>query len=352
MNVFSLPHPDRRLVVGIGSALVDIVVPADDAFVRRTGVPKGGMVYFDSSSIDAFLEDSGADPTVVPGGAACNTMVGIGRLGGQSRFIGKRGDDPFGRLFEDGLALSGVEPFLVRTRTPTGRVLSLISPDSQRTMLTCLGAASEMRPEEVDTRAFAEAAVTLVEGYLVYNPELFGHAIQSARDAGSLVALDLASFTVVEECMDRFQDVVNESVDILIANEDEAFAFTRCRDEEKALASLGECARLAVLKLGARGSRVSCEGRVIDIAAASGGGVVDTTGAGDLWASGFLFGLVRQLPLEICGRLASVCGHEVCKVKGAAIPEDGWSRIARLVDDFAAADAPGIGRSAAAGLAP
>lgn len=334
MTVFSFPHPERRWVVGIGSALVDILIRADDDFVRRTGVPKGGMVYFDSETIDNVLAASGAKSVTVPGGAACNTMVGIGKLGGASRFIGKRGNDALGRFFEESLRTDGVDPFLVKTTTPTGRVLSVISPDSQRTMLTCLGAAGEMMPSEIEASAFSNAAVTLVEGYLVYNPDLFSHALRLARDAGSLVALDLASFTVVEECRERFDKAVGNFVDILIANEDEARAFTGHEDEDTALEALASRASMAILKLGPRGSRVAWKRRRFNIPALGADGVVDTTGAGDLWAAGFLFGLVNGWPVECCGRIASACGYEVCKVKGASIPETGWIRIRELVSQI------------------
>lgn len=340
MSVFSFPHPERRWVVGIGSALVDILIQADDDFVRRTGVPKGGMVYFDSETIDKVLAASGAESVTVPGGAACNTMVGIGKLGGASRFIGKRGNDKLGRFFEESLRANGVDPVLVKTTTPTGRVLSVISPDSQRTMLTCLGAAGEMEPFEVRASAFSNAAVTLVEGYLVYNPDLFSHALKLARDAGSLVALDLASFTVVEECKERFTKAVGDFVDILIANEDEARAFTGHEDEDAALEALASKASLAVLKLGPRGSRVLWKGRRFDIPVLSTEDVVDTTGAGDLWAAGFLFGLVNGWPVEYCGRIASACGYEVCKVKGASIPDVGWIRIRQLVDNLVPEQSP------------
>ncbi len=334
-ETFILPYPDRQLIVGIGSALVDILINADDEFIGTTGVPKGGMVYFDSDTIDETLAASGVDPVIVPGGAACNTMVGIGKLGGLSRFIGKRGNDPYGQFFEDSLTNSNVEPMLMRTATPTGKVLSVISPDSQRTMLTCLGAAAEIAPHDVQSKSFTDAAITLVEGYLVYNPELFEHAMKRARKAESLIALDLASFTVVEECMANFDDAVRNYVDILIANEEEARAFTGATNDDAALDELAKRASLAVLKLGPRGSRVAWNGHRFDIPVAGTLGIVDTTGAGDLWAAGFLFGLVNALPLYQCGLIASACGYEVCKVKGAAIPEEGWRRICERVDPAA-----------------
>ena len=321
------PDSDRKRIVGIGSALVDILVPTDDAFVAQTGVPKGGMIYFDPPVIDQVLKAAGAAPQIVPGGAACNTITGVAQLGGKTRFLGKRGRDDFGEQFEAALVRHGVDTHLVDSATPTGRVLSLITPDSQRTMLTYLGASSEMRPDEVLSAAFKDCAVALIEGYLVYNHDLFRHAMQSAREAGARIALDLASFTVVEENLQTLTSIVTRYVDILIANEDEARAFTGQKDEMTALKMLTEQAELAVVKLGARGSLISFGDQTLNIPAHGEGPVVDTTGAGDLWAAGFLHGLVAGLPLTQCGQLASVCGYEVCRVVGASIPPDGWRRI-------------------------
>ena len=318
---------NSRLIVGIGSVLVDVIVPASDAFVERSGVPKGGMVYFDADTIQQVLQRAEGKAQVVPGGAACNTILGVASLGGKTRFLGKRGQDDFGHLFEKELNRQQVDPFLIRASTPTGRVLSLITPDSQRTMLTYLGASAEITPAEIPGNVFEGAAVALIEGYLVYNRDLFLHALQQARAAGAKIVLDLASFTVVEENRDLLTAVVEEYVDILIANEDEAAIFTGRRDETAAMAELAELAELAVLKQGARGSMVAAGGRVYPIEPMLADDVVDTTGAGDLWAAGFLYGLVEGMTLEQSGKLGSACGYEVCRVLGASIPDTAWQRI-------------------------
>jgi sugar/nucleoside kinase (ribokinase family) len=319
-----------RRIMGIGSALVDILVKAGDAFVERTGVPKGGMVYFDPPTIDRVLQQADGTPQVVPGGAACNTIAGVARLGGETRFLGKCGQDEFGDLFESELARSGVDTLLVRAATPTGRVLSLITPDSQRTMLTFLGASAEMVRDEIPPAHFEGCALALIEGYLVYNRDLFRYAMQCAHRASARIVLDLASFTVVEENHQDLKSIISQYVDILIANEDEARAFTGLENEFDALQAMAAQAELAVVKLGARGSMIAHEGQILTIPPLVGDGVVDTTGAGDLWASGFLYGLVREMPLAQCGRLASLCGFEVCRAIGASIPEEGWQRIRRL----------------------
>ena len=156
-------------------------------------------------------------------------------------------------------------------------------------------------------------------------------ALKVAKKAGALVSLDLASFTVVEESKEFLNKNVMNYVDILIANEDEADVFTGYSDEIKAIKTLSEKADIAVLKVGKRGSFISRAGRIIKVDSVGTGSAIDTTGAGDLWASGFLFGLTNGLPLEKCGDLGSACGYEVCQVVGTNIPEDGWNRIKRLL---------------------
>ncbi len=324
-------EPGRRLIVGVGSALVDFLVHADDTFIDTAGAIKGGMTLVGSDVIDKMVALASEKPEVVPGGSACNTVVGVGNLGGRGRFFGKRGADKLGELFESGLKNNQIEPLLLKSPTPTGRVLSIITPDAQRTFLTFLGAAAEMSPEEVHSGCFKDAAVVHVEGYLLYNRELITAVLKAARKAGACVSLDLASFTVVEDSLDIIGDIVAKYVDILIANEDEARAFTGHDDENRAIEALSAKADLAVLKIGSRGSMVAFEEQVTRIEPMGSGAAVDTTGAGDLWAAGFLFGLVNGLSLEKSGRLGSACGYEVCQVVGAGIPAAGWEHIRSLI---------------------
>lgn len=322
------PNADEaRLVVGVGSALVDILAHESDDFLRRIGAVKGGMTYVERDHIDHTLTQTSTKPRIVPGGSACNTAVGIGKLGGRARFVGKSGSGEMGRMLETGLRSNGVDPVLFKSDSPTGRVLSIITPDAQRSMLTFLGAASESRPEEVLSGCLEGAAIVHVEGYLLFNPELIRSTLQAARAAGARISLDLASYNVVESSLKLLDTLVDDYVDILIANEDEARSFTGQDDERRAVAALSERADIAVLKVGARGSYIAASGKTHRIAPQGSGTAVDTTGAGDLWASGFLYGLVSGYSLERCGQLGSACGYEVCQVVGAAIPDTGWERI-------------------------
>ena len=325
------PRPDKNRITGIGSALVDILINESDDFLRKLNKLKGGMTLVESDDIKAILARTDKSPAVVPGGAACNTIIGVGRLGGTARFIGRRGNDNFGTLFEDALRSARVAPELTVSASPTGSVISVITPDAQRSMFTYLGASTEMAPHRITPALFADTAITMVEGYLLFNPELMMTAVHAAKKAGSMIALDLASFEVVNACRELLEDLIKDHVDVLIANEDEAAAFTGYSDEKNALEALSAHVTYGVLKLGKRGSVISFNGRTTRIDAVSGKEAKDTTGAGDLWAAGFLFGIANGFSVEKSGELASACGYEVCQVIGAQIPEDGWERIRALI---------------------
>ncbi|MCP4685120.1 MAG: adenosine kinase [bacterium] len=325
-------NADKKLIAGIGSALVDVLIHEDDKFLEETGAAKGGMTLVSNEFLERTLALATGEQTVVPGGSACNTIIGVGRLGGPARFVGKRGEDYLGELFESGLRNSSVEPLLMKSSLPTGRVLSIITSDAQRSMFTYLGASAESKPEEITADCFEGAAIVYIEGYLLFNKDLMLAALKAARQAGALIALDLASYTVVEQSKDYLERFVEEYVDILIANEDEARAFTGHNDETKALRALSRKSYIAALKIGKRGSYITRAGRTVQVAPQGTGAAVDTTGAGDLWAAGFLYGLVHGYPLETCGELASACGFEVCQVVGASISEEGWNRIKRVIE--------------------
>lgn len=320
-----------RRITGIGSALVDVLINETDAFLQDLGKQKGGMTLVDDADIQSILSRSCQAPVIVPGGAACNTIVGVGNLGGEARFIGRRGDDAYGKTFESQIVSSHVEPRLSVSPSPTGKVLSIITPDAQRSMFTFLGASTEMDPAGITADLFQETAITMIEGYLLFNPDLMQASLNAAREAGSLIALDLASFEVVHASKSILADLVKTHVDILIANEDEAKAYTGVEDETRALEILSRHVRYGVLKLGKRGSLVSFKGQTTKIAPVTGNDPRDTTGAGDLWAAGFLFGIAHGFSIEKSGHLGSVCGYEVCQVMGAQIPESAWEGIRSLI---------------------
>ncbi len=322
---------DIKRITGIGSALVDILINETDAFLQALGKEKGGMTLVDDAESQSISSKTDQTPMVVPGGAACNTIVGVGNLGGEARFIGRRGDDTYGKNYESQIISSQVEPKLTLSSSPTGRVISVVTPDAQRSMFTFLGASTEMDPKAITPQLFADTAIAVIEGYLLFNPDLMMAAVKAAKTAGTLIALDLASFEVVNASKEILPGLIKTYVDILIANEDEAKAYTGHDDETQALAVLSQDVTYAVLKVGKRGSYVSFNEKTYEIEPMIGNDPIDTTGAGDLWAAGFLFGIANGFSIEKSGQLASACGYEVCQVMGAQIPEDAWTRIRALI---------------------
>lgn len=332
MPPFERVQKDKKLIVGVGSALVDILAHEEEGFLTKTGAVKGGMTYVSKEFIEKTLSLASNRPSLVPGGSACNTIVGVSKLGGTARFIGKCGNGEMGQFFESDLIRQNVEPSLLRSDSPTGRVLSIITPDAQRSMFTFLGASAETAPQDITKDFFQHAAIVHIEGYLLFNPDLILKVLKTAQQSGALISLDLASFNVVQESRHLIEHIVKSFVDILIANEDEAEAYTGHRDTARAIEALSKKAEIAVLKIGEQGSFIACGEQIVPIEPKTGGAVVDTTGAGDLWAAGFLYGLVNGYSLERCGELGSACGYEVCQVIGANIPEAGWERIRKLLN--------------------
>ena len=332
MHNFNGIEKNRKLIVGVGSALLDILLCEDENFLIKTGAAKGGMTYVQKEFIEQSMANSSKPVTVAPGGSACNTILGVGKLGGVARFVGKCGCGEMGQFFENELIRHNVEPFFFRSSSPTGRVLSIITPDAQRSMFTFLGASAEALPEDISEKCFDRAAIVHIEGYLLFNSDLILKVLKTAKACGALISLDLPSYNVVNESHELLRHIIETFVDILMANEDEALAYSGYSDETRAVKALAEKVNIAVLKVGARGSFIAHNNKILPIRPAGNGSAIDTTGAGDLWAAGFLQGLVSGYPLEKCGELGSVCGYEVCQVLGANIPEAGWERIRKLIE--------------------
>lgn len=318
-------------ITGAGNALVDILINETDQFLIDQHKEKGGMTYVALEEIQQILSQTSAVPTIVPGGAVCNTIIGVGRLGGDARYIGSRGRDDRGDLFEREIRQCNVEPEVAICDTPTGNCLSVITPDAQRSMFTYLGAATMLAPESITSDMFKDTCIAIIEGYLLFNEALIMAALDAAKKAGCMIALDLSSFEIVNASKHILGDLIKNYVDILTANEDEASAYTGISDEIQAIEKMSKHVDYAALKIGEIGSIVSHNNTVTPIKAQTGKTPVDTTGAGDLWTAGFLFGLAHGYPIEKCGQLASACGYEVCQVLGAQIPEQGWNRIKKLL---------------------
>lgn len=318
-----------KKVLGMGAALVDVLANVSDEWIASQGVQKGGMNMVDWPQMESFL-GSLENPIRVPGGSTCNTMVGIAKLGGRSAFISKVAKDELGDLFQAHLENSGVESKVGISDVATGCVFSAVTPDAQRSMWTYLGASDFLVSEDFVPALFDDVALLYAEGYRAFNADCFKKSFTLSRSLGVETALDFSSFGVVEACRKTFDELFeNKLIDIIIANEDEAFAYAHVK-EEAALEVLAQKAKVAVVKIGKRGALISKDGVVTHVKAGP-AKAIDTTGAGDLWASGFIYGYMNGWDMERSGNLGSIVSNEVVQVMGAQISEEGWARIKSLM---------------------
>jgi len=308
-------------VVGIGNAMVDVLSHADEDLVVRQGLAKGTMRLVDEVQARALYEAMG--PGVeMSGGSAANTVVGVASFGGRAHYVGKVRDDQLGDVFGHDLRATGVGYDTPRATSgpPTGRCLILVTPDAQRTMSTFLGASVRLGPADVDRRLIERGKILYLEGYLFDPPdaqEAFRAAAAIAHAAGRKVALTLSDPFCVERHRAAFLDLVAHHIDILFANEAEICALYRVSDFDAALPHVRGHCELAALTRSAKGSVLVQDDRVHVIPAHPVEAVVDTTGAGDLYASGVLYGLAQGLDLPTCGRLGSLAAAEVITHVGA-----------------------------------
>ena len=307
-------------VVTVGSAIVDVLAHVDDALIAAHGLAKGTMTLVDQDRSAAIYETMPAG-VEVSGGSAANTAAGIASLGGASAFLGKVRDDAFGEIFTHDLRSTGVV-YTTPPGTsgpPTARSLILITPDAERTMNTYLGVAGELGADDIDEALVASARITYVEGYLVGLPSAEGAlaaAADAAHRAGRRVALTLSDPFWVQLQRGAFQSLL-PSVDILLGNEIEALEITGEPDVEAALRSLTKTCPVVVLTRGAAGAVASDGNETVSVPADPVVNVEDTTGAGDLFAAGFLLGLARKQTLADCLRLGALAAAEVISHTGA-----------------------------------
>jgi sugar/nucleoside kinase (ribokinase family) len=318
-------------VLGIGNALVDIMTKLDeDKFLEEFELPKGSMQLVEPDFVKRISKASDKFEKIQSsGGSAANTIHGLARLGVDTGFIGKVGDDELGNFFHDDMKKSKIEPKLLRTKTDSGRAVALISPDSERTFATFLGAAIELSPEDLKTDFFQGFKYLHVEGYLVQNHDLLKKASALAKENGLKISLDLASYNVVEDNLDFLNDYIKNYVDIIFANEEEAKSFTG-KEPEKALEELAKMCEIAVVKVGKDGSMIKSGDKKFTVEPIK-ASPVDTTGAGDAYAAGFLYGLVKGLGLGKAGEIGSVLAGKVIEVVGAKMDDEKWKEIYDLV---------------------
>lgn len=321
-----------KKVLGMGNAIVDVLVRMnDDTLLAELNIPKGSMQLVDGNFIvNNTPKITGLEKFMAAGGSASNTISGLAKLGVQTSFIGKIGGDEMGKFFNLDIEKNNINAQLLYSENLSGECLVLISPDGERTMCTFLGAAAELTPEDLSIDMFKGYDIFHIEGYLVFNTELIRKAVQLAKAAGLKISIDLASFNVVEAMLDFLKEIVADYVDIVFANEEEAKALTGLEAED-AVHEIAKNCEIAVVKVGKDGSYIKSKGKVYKVAGIE-ANCIDTTGAGDLYAAGFLYGLSKDLSLTTCGQFGSIAAGNVVEIIGAKMENARWEKIRKLIN--------------------
>ncbi len=317
-------------LIGVGAALVDSLAYVPESFLQTIDGGKGGMELVDFPALQEIVQRLPEKPYRAPGGSAANTVMGAARLGSECAMLAKTGEDEAGTFYRGQFAEAGVDVsrFKTDSATPTGTCLSLITPDSQRTMRTFLGASATLEPTEIRVEDFQGCGHLHLEGYLLFNQDLMTRVLDCARQAGCRVSLDLGAPEVVQAAADTLPELLREKVDMVFANEDEAAAFCASGKDDlrTALEEMGQLCEVAAVKLGAEGSLIRRGGETVEVPALR-VQAVDTTGAGDLWAAGFLHGLLRGESTRRAGDLGARLGAEAVKTTGAALSDEVYNQV-------------------------
>lgn len=319
-------------VVCIGNALVDVIAHVEDDFLDREGLQRGAMTLVDAERAE-YLYGRMPPALEISGGSAGNTVAGIASLGGRAAYIGKVADDQLGAVFRHDMRAGGVAYDVPPSGsgTPTGRCLIAVTPDAQRTMSTYLGAGVELGPDDIDDALIGAAAITYLEGYLWDPPEAkqaFLRASKVAHDSGRRVSLTLSDSFCVDRHRAEFLDLIDGHVDVLFANEHEIMSLYETDSFDEAVERVRGRCEIAALTRSEKGSVVLTGMETYIVAPEPGVRLVDTTGAGDLYAAGFLFGLTHGADVATCGRIASVAAAEVISHFGAR-PEVSLAKLLR-----------------------
>lgn len=315
-------------IIGMGNALVDVLVRIDDdSLLEKLHLPKGSMQLIQEDTLSEIRKyTSGMKIHHSTGGSAGNTVCALAALGANPGFIGKVGQDETGAFFGDTLRQRGVNALLATCDLPSGIASTFISTDGERTFGTYLGAAATLRAEDLSRKMFAGYNYLYIEGYLLQDHDLMLRAVQLAKEEGLQVCLDMASYNVVEAERDFFDQLIVKYVDIVFANESEALAYTGKAPHE-ALEEIASKCSIAVVKTGKEGSLVKKGTEVIQLLSCPVDNVLDTTGAGDFYAAGFMYGLTCGYSLEKCVQISTILATAVIQEVGTTLPAKKWDEI-------------------------
>ncbi|WP_346861454.1 adenosine kinase [uncultured Draconibacterium sp.] len=319
-------------VLGVGNALIDVIsVLKDDAVLEKFGLPRGSMTLVDADQSKIIYDTIYSEESeLATGGSVANTMRSMANLGGNGGYMGKIGHDDLGTLFKSDFEKAGVKTHLFYSEISTGRVMGMVSPDSERTMATYLGAAAELVPAEFTPDIFEGYEYVYIEGYLVFNHDLIAACAKGAKAAGVKIAIDLSSFNVVEANLDFLKDLIKNYVDIVFANEEEAKSFTGLEPED-ALHEISKNCELTIVKVGKEGSMIKRGDELVKVGVIP-AKALDTTGAGDAYSAGFFYGLTNGYSLDVCGKIAALVSGKVVEVMGPNLPDTQWPEIHKEIE--------------------
>ena len=322
-------------IIGLGNALIDVLATLkDDTLLDELELPKGSMQLIDDIKLQQINEKFANMKThLATGGSAGNTILGLSCLGAATGFIGKVGNDDYGKFFRENLQKNNIEDKILLSDLPSGVASTFISPGGERTFGTYLGAAATLKAEDLSREMFKGYTYLFIEGYLVQDHDMILRAIELAKEAGLQICLDMASYNIVEQDHDFFSLLINKYVDIVFANEEEAKAFTG-KEPEEALDVIAKMCSIAIVKLGARGSLIRKGTEEVHVHAVTVDRVIDTTGAGDYFAAGFLYGLTCGYSLEKCGKIGSILSGSIIRVIGAEMPAEWWEEIKTRISEL------------------
>lgn len=325
-----------KKVLGMGNALVDVLMQIEnDKILQELNLPKGSMQLVNKEMAAQVYVKAGKKGSVrASGGSAANTIHALASLGIKTGFIGKVGRDEWGNFFKNDMEISNITTLLLESDSESGRAMALISPDSERTFATFLGAAVELNAQDLVEDSFIGYHYFHIEGYLVQNRELIEEALKLAHKNGLKISLDLASFNIVEENLDFLHSMVSKYVDILFANKEEAKSFTGGLEGEEALNWMSELSEIVILKQGVQGSMIKHNNQITKVSPVR-VNALDTTGAGDLYAAGFLYGLIHDLPLQKCGEIGSYLSAKIIEVIGPKMDIQTWEEVQTEVQRIA-----------------
>lgn len=321
-------------VLGIGNALVDVIsFLKNDTLLDAFGLPRGSMTLVDAEKSRIIYNATRTEESeLATGGSVANSIRSLANLGGNAGYLGKIGRDELGDLFYGDFEKAGVKTHLIYSPSDTGRVMSLVSSDSERTMATYLGAAAEMVSSEISSAIFEGYKYVYIEGYLIFNHDLIDACAKAAKAAGVKIVLDLSSYNLVEANLDFLRDLIKNYVDILFANEEEAKAFTGLAPKE-ALFDIAKDCEITIVKVGKEGSYIKRGDEMVEVGIIP-AKAIDTTGAGDAYAAGFLYGLTNDYKISTCGEIAAFISGKVVEVMGPNLSEEQWSVVNSKVKEL------------------